>query len=225
MEIFLGFYSSLIQADNFVSSHCSSSIVSSSLFLHSKAKEYSVFQQEKTCSVRLCQSLQIACMCFAKKLKHRSQTCVSPHLPADSSCQQTKANHFSLSLEELKPFILLFPLLPAKDFTKQNLLLQKANNHIKTDFVFCYFWDWPMHCNCDTWKATSGGLHWVISLLSLCKYMFGCTSAATLAKCWCRNSEAMLRMLSLGRQTQLLGWREESCWLHVDAGLELQGLC
>lgn len=184
MEFLLGFYSSLIlQADNFVFSHYSSSIVSSSSFLHYKAKENSVFQWEKTHSVHSCQCLQIFCMCFVKNR--------NPYLPADSSCQQTKANHFSLSLEEFKPFFCLVPSSSCQRLHKTKSSSKSKQSdwllrmdwcfisiffaHIKTDFVFCCFWDWPIHCNCDPWKATSGSLwdlHWVISLFSLCKWLY-----------------------------------------------------
>lgn len=117
--MFLGFHSSLIlQAGNFVSSHCSSSIVFQFLLpILQSQRKFSIPTGEKRFSSLT--SISPNCLyLLCKNLKHRNQTCVSPRLPADSSCQQTKANHFSLSLKELQLFFPLFPLL------------QKANNQI-----------------------------------------------------------------------------------------------
>lgn len=144
-----------------------------------KPKKIQYFTRRK--HIRSLLSISPNCLyLFCKKLRHRNQTCVNPRLPADSSCQQTKANHVLLSLKELNLFLLPDRLHKAKSSPK------KANNQIDfsegigalslssllvSNQIFC-FWDWPIHCSSVTWKATSGslrGLHWVISLLSKCK--------------------------------------------------------
>lgn len=162
------------------------------------------------------------CLCLlCKKLKHRIQTCVSPRLPADSSCQQTKANRFSLSLKELELFLPLLPLLSAKDYTKQNLLLQKANNQILfsegigTLSSSSLLIEKQILCSAVSetglYTATLSREKPPVDHCEVCTGLSYCSAGASLdeprteslAKCWCRSSEAMLGMLSPGKQTQL----------------------
>lgn len=197
-----------------------------------KPKKIQYFTRRK--HIRSLLSISPNCLyLFCKKLRHRNQTCVNPRLPADSSCQQTKANHVLLSLKELNLFLLPDRLHKAKSSPKKQtirLTSQKAlalYHYLLCSYQIRFFVS-------ETGPYTAALSHEkppvdrceVCTELSHCSasanaYIFGWTSAASLAKYWCRSSEAMLRMLNPRKQ---MGWREDSCWLHVDAGLGLQSL-
>lgn len=83
-------------------------------------------------------------------------------------------------------------------------------------FSYC-FWDYPVHWDSKTWKATRGsllGLHWVISLLGWV-WEVACLDEPGLqawpgagvddVKLCCWDAEP--------RKQSLLGWAKDSCWL------------
>ena len=66
---------------------------------------------------------------------------------------------------------------------------------VKTDMIFsCCFWDWPVHCDSMTWKATSArsALGYLTARPGASDCIFGWTNALSLARCWRRCSEVML---------------------------------